>query len=65
MSWRPTSATSCSRSTSTSACWPQAREGAFGATDMRNVTPARRQRWFTEEKVDGVIRWKASRSCAP
>ena len=38
----------------------RAREGAFGATDMRNVTPARRQRWFTEEKVDGVIRWKAS-----
>lgn len=32
----------------------RAREGVFSRADMRNVTPARRQRWFTEETAGGV-----------
>lgn len=37
----------------------RAREGVFSPTDMRNVSPDRRTKWFTEEKGPNGPQWRA------
>lgn len=39
----------------------RAKEGRFSASDMRNVTPARRQKWFTESAASGDgVSWQVA-----
>lgn len=38
----------------------RAREGVFSPSDMRNVTPERRQRWFTESTGPSGPQWQVS-----